>query len=65
MQGRLRGERVSASIGSECAACRGPIVFTIDSGFRWRILSGQAAPLVFQPSIDWAAFRAPTIIDDY
>ena len=65
VQGRLRGRRVSASIRSECAACGTTIGFVVDSDFRWRIDAGPASPLVFQPSIDWSRFRAPTIVNDY
>lgn len=65
VQGRLRGETVSALVRSECAACHAPIAFTVDSDFRWRIDGGAPPPLVFQPSIDWAAFGAPTIVNDY
>lgn len=65
MQGRLRGEPVRASVQSRCAACETAIAFTVDSDFRWRIDGGPASPLVFEPSIDWAAFRAPTIVNDY
>jgi len=65
VQGRLRGEPVSAAVQSGCAACGSTIAFTIDSDFRWRIDAGPGAPLVFQPSIDWTTFRAPTIVNDY
>ncbi len=57
--------RVSGSVASECAACHAAIAFTVDSDFRWRIDGGPSGPLIFQPSIDWTNFRAPTIIHDY
>ncbi len=50
---------------SECAACHTPVAFTVDSDFQWRIDGGPASPLVFEPSIDWTTFRAPTIVNDY
>jgi hypothetical protein len=65
VQGRLRGEHVSASIRSECAECRAELGFTVDSDLRWRIEIGPRSPLLFEPSIDWASFRAVTIVNDY
>lgn len=65
MQGRLRKQVVSASVQSECAACRAVLEFRIDSEFRWRIETGPPSPLLFEPSIDWTRFRAPTIVNDY
>jgi hypothetical protein len=56
---------VSAAVRSECAACKTRTEFTVDSEFRSRIDSGPASPLIFQPSIDWNSFRAPTIVNDY
>lgn len=65
MQGRLRGEPVRAAVHSECAACHTRIAFVIDSEFRWRIDGDPIFPLIFEPSIDWTTFRAPTIVNDY
>ncbi len=65
MQGRLSGTSVSARIASRCAACDARIAFTVDSDFAWHIDAGPRAPLIFQPSIDWANFHAPTIVNDY
>ena len=65
VQGRLRGERVWASVRSGCAACQADLAFTVDSDFRWSIDRGPTSPLVFEPSIDWASFGGPTIVNDY
>ncbi len=65
MQGRLSGKLVSAQIRSRCAACDSHVDFTVDSEFTWRIDAGPPSPLIFQPSIDWANFHAPTIVNDY
>jgi len=56
---------MSASVRSECAACHTALAFTVDSDFRSRMDEGPASPLVFEPSIDWTTFRAPTIVNDY
>ncbi len=56
---------VRAAVHSECAACHEPMVFAIDSQFRFRIDGEPPLPLIFQPSIDWTTFRAPTIVNDY
>ncbi len=52
-------------VRSECAACKTGMEFAIDSEFRSRIESGPTSPLIFEPSIDWTTFRAPTIVNDY
>ena len=65
MQGRLRGEWVSALVRSRCAECQAELNFTVDSDFRWRIDRGADSPLVFERSIDWERFREATIVNDY
>ena len=64
MQGRLRRAPLTVRIDSRCATCARPITVAVDQDLRWRADPGPG-PLVFEPSIDWARFRAPNIIDDY
>jgi hypothetical protein len=65
VQGRLRGEPLSVDIESSCACCGRALRLTVDSEMVTEVHSKGAEPLVFEPDVDWARFRAPTIIDDY
>jgi len=38
---------------------------TVDHNLRVTGQTEECAPLIFEPEIDWAGFKAPTIIDDY
>ena len=37
----------------------------LDSELHFQVRDGGPEPLVFEPEIDWRAFRAPNIIDAY
>ncbi|HTP50306.1 MAG TPA: hypothetical protein VMK42_06390 [Anaeromyxobacteraceae bacterium] len=63
MQGRLDGRPATVRIESRCATCFRPIEIEVDEEFRWRT-SGEP-PLVLEPSIDWARFKRPNILQDY
>ena len=62
MQGRLRGERISASITTECAHCQQPIHLEVDSEFNYRVEEADARPLIFAP-LKVVRKGAPSIID--
>jgi hypothetical protein len=61
----LLGRRLSARVRTICAISGRPLRLNIDSDVSWRVDRGSAQPLLFVPSLDWRAFRAPNIIDDY
>lgn len=65
VQGRLRGEKLSVLIKSECKHCSGPLRLRVDDQLTWSVLSPGAAPLLFEPDMDWSTFRAANIIHDY
>jgi len=64
VRGRLDGKPVTVRIESRCATCSRPIEIEIDEELRWRT-SGEASPLILEPSIDWARFKGPNILQDY
>jgi len=37
----------------------------VDEELRWHVASRGAAPLLFEPDIQWDKFRGPNIIHDY
>jgi hypothetical protein len=64
VQGRLRGEDLTAVINTECAHCGIPIDFEIDSGLDHRLHSDGASPLVCTPFVDVSRLT-PSIIDGF
>jgi len=65
VQGRLRNERLSVKIDSECGHCGRKLHLSFDSELAWSVEEGDADPLVFEPDIDWGHFRGANIIHDY
>ncbi len=65
VQGQLRREFLSVEIDTECAHCGRPLHLTVDSDLNVRVQEREAHPLVFEPDVDWAAFRDPNIIHAY
>jgi hypothetical protein len=65
VQGRLRKTALSIRVQSRCAECRGDLEIDVSDQMDWQVRTGTDAILVFEPSIDWAAFSAPTIVRDY
>lgn len=65
MQGRLRGDRLRVHIDSQCHHCARPLTLEVDDELRWRVLSPGASPLLFEPTMDWPNFHAPSIVHDY
>lgn len=65
VQGRLRDERLSVEVETECAHCGQELHLTLDSELRWSIKESDANPLVFMPDVDWEHLTGPNIINDY
>jgi hypothetical protein len=65
VQGHLRREYLAVEIRTVCAHCAQPIHMTVDSDMRCHVRTAGAAPLVFEPHIDWEAFAEPNIIRAY
>ena len=64
VQGRLRGEYLTALIDTECAHCGIPIRFEIDSNLDHQVHSDDASPLVCTPFVDVSEL-SPSIIDGF
>jgi len=65
VQGRLRGEDLRVQIDTECGHCARRFGLTVDHNLHVTGQTESCAPLIFEPEIDWASFKAPTIIRDY
>ncbi len=65
MQGRLRREKLTVRIDSECGHCGRPLRMTVDQDLGWTVGSEGAEPLLFEPSVDWETFTGPDIIEVY
>jgi hypothetical protein len=37
----------------------------VDEELRWRLISPDASPLLFEPDMQWESFRGQNIIHDY
>jgi hypothetical protein len=65
VQGRLRQSPLEVEIHTACAHCDSPLEIVVDSDLNHRRVTDDAAPLVFEPEIDWSRFKDPNIIDGY
>ena len=63
--GRLLKRQLRVEIRSVCGSSGRPLRLTVDSDLSWRVMTADAQPLLFVPSVDWDQFRAPNIISDY
>jgi len=65
VEGRLRNERLTAEIETSCAHCDEPMLLRVDSELHFDVEPADAAPLVFEPRVDWSGFTEPNIIRRY
>jgi hypothetical protein len=65
VQGRLRGERLSCTVQTECAHCQRPIHIQIDSELSYQVLDEGAEPLIQVPMVNVHELEAPSIIDGF
>jgi hypothetical protein len=65
VQGRLRGERLSCGIETECGHCGRPLHLEMDSELNCRVLEPEADPLVYFPLVDFKKLNDPSIIDAF
>jgi hypothetical protein len=65
VQGRLRGEKLTVRIESQCHHCSRPLALEVDEELHWRVLTAGASPLLFEPDVDWSRFKAANIVHDY
>ncbi|MCP4752131.1 MAG: hypothetical protein GY866_14640 [Proteobacteria bacterium] len=65
VQGRLREERLSFVIESECAGSGRSMRLELDSDLHFKKVEAGAQPLVFQPFVDFSTLGDPSIIDAF
>ena len=65
MQGQLRKQALTFQVQTECGHCGEPINLEIDSDLNYRVLEGDASPLVYTPMIDFDKLDDPSIIDGF
>ena len=65
MQGRLRNEKLTFSVETECGHCGKTLHVEIDSELNYRVLEADADPLVYAPMIDLTKLEDPSIIDGF
>jgi hypothetical protein len=65
VQGRLRDEKLSFSIETECGHCSRPLHIEIDSELKYRVLDDGANPIVYLPMVDFEELEDPSIIDAF
>ena len=65
VQGRLENRYLEVDLTTSCAHCGREMHINIDSELDYRVREPEARPLVFQPTVDWATFDQPNIIDGY
>jgi len=65
VQGRLRKEKLSFLIKTQCACCSRPISIDIDSQMKFHVHDPKASPLIFIPDVDFLKLMDPSIIDAF
>jgi hypothetical protein len=65
VQGRLRGEKLSVEVESECVHRRRALHILVDSELNFHVREKDAEPLLFEPDVDWKTFKGANIINDY
>jgi len=65
VQGRLRKERLSFAVQTECTHCPQPIHIEIDNELRHHVTEEDAQPIIFSPNINFAKLTDPSIIDAF
>jgi len=65
VQGRLRNEKLTFSIETQCGHCGEPLHLEIDSDLNYRVLEEGADPLVYAPLLEVAKLEDPSIIDGF
>ena len=62
VQGRLRNQKLSAVIETECAHCARPISIELNSDLQLRVLSQGARPVLVSPAVNFDKLKDPSII---
>ena len=65
VQGRLREEKVSVTVDTECAHCQRSMRLTIDSAMNWSCPEADCRPVLFVPEVDFSRLEDPSIIEAF
>ena len=65
MQGRLRDEKLSFEIESECKYSQRTIRIGIDSELNYEVHEGSQEPMVYTPIVDFETLDEASIIDSF
>lgn len=65
VQGRLRNERISFEITTECGHCGEAIHLTVKEDRSCLVDDPGQIPLMFEPNMNWEGFAGPNIIEAY
>ena len=65
VQGRLRNEKLTATVRTECAHCKTPMDMTIDSDLNITVKNSDSRPMVFIPDVDLLNLKEESIINAF
>jgi hypothetical protein len=65
VQGRLRNERLSVTVNTECAHCGKTMELAIDSDLNCRAKDDGCEPIVFVPDVDLFNLEEESIINAF
>jgi hypothetical protein len=65
VQGRLRNEKISFVIETQCGHCQKPIRLEINSDMNYRVATAGAQPVIYAPMVDFDKLEDPSIIDGF
>jgi len=65
VQGRLRNEKLTVTVRTECAHCKTPMEMTIDSDLNIAVKDGEYRPMAFMPDVDLLNLKEESIINAF
>jgi len=65
VQGRLRNEKLTVTVRTECAHCKTQMEMTIDSDLNLMVKDKESRPMVFVPDVDLLNLKDESIIDAF
>jgi len=65
VQGRLRNEKLTVTVRTECAHCKAPMEMTIDSDLNITCRDSEYRPMVFMPDVDLLNLKDESIINAF
>ena len=65
VQGRLRNEKLTVTVRTECAHCKTPMEMTIDSDLNITVKDRESRPMAFMPDVDLLNIKEENIINAF